>query len=201
MSLHFSNGQVLLMNTSNSEWYYLAVAVDDDDALPHLAPSQVSLGDLTLEEFDEYVVLRCAETGDYYKLGLATNGNGDIDYSFSILTLPLAYRATRLFLKDQSTGLLYEVTAEMDPFIGGVYPAITAFGDIAGNTRTINSPFKCQSAVTRVTPACVVPATAMTEETIIVGPSTAVPVQELLIGEGGGALEGEGDDGEPLVGE
>lgn len=198
MSLHFSNGQVLLKNVTDDNWYYLAVSVDAQDGLPHLAPSQESLGDLTLEEFSEYVILRCADNGVLYKLALATNEAGDIDFSFVAADVPVSQIPIRLYLKDQSTGLLYEVTASMDPFTGEVYPAVTAYS-AAANTRTINKHQRCMTPVNTVEPACVVPADATDEGDIIVGPSTAVPRSPILIGEGGGAIGGEGGGG--MIGE
>jgi hypothetical protein len=133
----------LLKNTTDSEWYYLSATVDDDDALPHINVNQVSQGDLSLEEFDEYVILRSADDGNLYKLGLETNGDGEVTYTFFAATLPVSYRPVRLYVKDQSTGLTYEIKATMDPF-SVVTPACmvpasaTDEGDIiVGPTRAL----------------------------------------------------------------
>jgi hypothetical protein len=194
MSLHFSNGRVLLKNTTDSEWYYLSATVDDDDVLPHINVNQVSQGDLSLEEFDEYVILRSADDGNLYKLGLETNGDGEVTYTFFAATLPVSYRPVRLYVKDQSTGLTYEIKATMDPFLGQVRPEVVVYS-VASNTRTIDKSQRCMAPVSVVTPACMVPASATDEGDIIVGPTRSLPRSAILIDEGGGAIGGEGGGG------
>jgi hypothetical protein len=196
MALHFSSGRVLLKNTDDSEWYYLSASVGVD-LLPHISVAQVIAGDFSLEDYDEYVVLRCSDNDTLYKLGLETNENGTITYSFEPSPSPAIYRPIRLFVKDTSTGILYEITAQQDVNTGEVYPQILAYS--AANNTTITKAHRCQAAVSVLEASCLSPAEVMSHGTIIIPPANNAPRSVILQGEGGEAIGAEGGGG--LAGE
>jgi hypothetical protein len=192
MGLHFSSGRVLLKNTDDSEWYYLSASIGSD-LLPHISVAQVIAGDFSLEDYDEYVVLRCADNDTLYKLGLETAEDASITYSFEPSPSPAIYRPIRLFVKDTSTGILYEITAKQDAISGEVYPQILAYS--GANNTTIAKAQRCSAAVSILTPACLSPAEVMTHGTIIIPPANNAGRSHLLQGEGGEAIGAESGGG------
>lgn len=199
MPIHISNGRLLLKNFSNDSWYYIFATVDDDDSLPHIEVSQTVAGDFSLSDYDEYVILRCADDGQLYRLDLYTNGDGKIDYRFELAVLPVSKRPSRIFVKDQVTLLLYEIKATQDVNTGLVHPQVVAYST-TGNT-TIDKPFRCHTPATVTENSCISPANFFTKATVIIPPANNAPVLPIIIGEGGEAVIGEGGDPEFIEGE
>src|SRR5678815_803537 len=87
--------------------YYLDVRINSE-GLPTLHPFQEIAYNNGEVDYDTYVLIR-ANNGIVYKLGLQTNDDGEIDYSWVEADLPFEKRVMTLFLKDTTTGLLYQI--------------------------------------------------------------------------------------------
>lgn len=192
MALHYSSGKLLLRNQDDGEWYFIEVRIDITDGLPHIYVHQTVGDEVSLDStFDEYAIIR-VDTGVLYKLGIETNGSGAITYSFEIATLPVAKLPSRIWIKDTTSGILYELLGTMSQWDALVYPQLTQAS--ISTTTTLNSPFRTRS----VTPVydvdrCRILAPAITQRTIIISPYPNVSVA-VLGGEGDDTyVEGEGE--------
>jgi hypothetical protein len=192
MSLHFSNGRLLLKNTFDNQWYYLEARIGTD-LLPHIMINQTIAGDFSLSDYDEYAIIR-ADDGVLYKLGLTTNGDGVVTYSFDAASLPVSQLPVKIFVKDSNTGLLYSLTGGISADDGNIYPAIAQYTSTGNNS--IDRPFRRNSLATTIAQPCRHAAAFFSQSIVIVGPNIPLPVTDngaILIGEGGEDIIGEGN--------
>ena len=187
MSLHYSSGKLLLQNTSDDEWYYVEVRIDDDDGLPHIYPHQDIAGDYSLSDYDSYAIIRSAE-GYLYKLSLRTDVDGNVTYDLSIADLPVTQLPVRIFIKDTTTGLSYQliVTEGVD---GVGYPELVTAGSIVSTGTTLDRPFACHSPVTTTDNICKSAANFLTKATVLIPTQVPLPTGGFLLGAGGEGLQ------------
>jgi hypothetical protein len=190
MGLHYSNGRLLLKNTTNNEWYYISVSIGTD-LLPHIKVDQTIAGDFSLSSYDEYAILR-ADSSVLYKLGLKTTVDGAITYLFEPAVLPVEKLPVLVFLKDQDTGILYTLTGAISVADGAIYPKLANISAI--NNTLLDRPFVCVTPATYTSNTCRHPASFIVQHQIIIPPVVPLPTPD----EGGGIL---GESGESILGE
>lgn len=205
MSLHFSNGKLLLKNTTNNQWYFVDVAVDAADGKPHIRVDQTAQGSFYAKRWDtKAVILSSNDDPDditIWEMGLQTNGAGVVTFSFNAVETP-TYPTTRLMLKDNDTGKFYEILPSPDQDTGEIYPELV---DLSTDEvlSTLDRPFLNTVAVATLTPQCVaaIQALAMRQVIVPIRPVRGVIIStpEGILGEGGENILGE--SGEPILGE
>lgn len=196
MSLHYSSGKLLLKNITDNLWYYVEVRIDSQDEHPHIYVHQEASDEDGLSGYDEYAII-CADNGDIYKLGLYTNSEDVVTYSFesSALTKP----ADRVFVKDTTTGVRYSLTGVYNETYLRAYLRISQVSVSAALT-TVDSPFRCHAAVTYTANRCkhgaafYVRATIVTSRGEIEIEPTPEPEQEGILDEGGVEILDEGGE-------
>lgn len=192
MSVHFSGGRLLLQNVTDNDWYYIDVRINAD-GLPTLHPYQEAAFENGEVDYDVYVLIR-ANNGIVYKLGLETNEDGEVTYSWVEATLPFTQRVINVFLKDTTTGLLYQVTGVENDTDGIVYVNVAPATPAGVNTRTLTEPCRCPTAVSVMEEVVVLTEAAVLEECSIVVPA-APTLPTHLAGSGRSEpIVGSGDD-------
>jgi len=183
MSLHYSNGQLSLQNISNLNWYYVGVSIGVDNK-PHLNISQIPSTNFSTYNFDNYAIIR-ADDGNLYKLGIYTNFEGVITFSFEPATLPVTKQPVVIFIKDVTTGLIYKLSGKINAADGLIYPGLDVY-NTQGNIL-INMPWRKPVVANRAPDVdkCVIGADFYTQSQVIVPPFIAPSTGgTILIGEG-----------------
>lgn len=117
MTLHYSNNQLLLQNTSNLSWYYIAITTLAGALRISVLPTALIYSGTP---YAPYAVL-VDDQGTYWKFQLATDEIGNVTYSIAPLAIPGP--PDRLVLMDD-TGVYQRLILTINPADSRVYPQI-----------------------------------------------------------------------------